>query len=83
MNLNPLDSSRPAENSSGTAAIIVGAIGLILDGLGIHVDSRVFSGVIILLGFLPALVTWVTTRQIKAGTHVSKADGTVTDAPGH
>ena len=50
---------RPAETTSGTLSVIVGAVVALLD---LHLSAAQVGAVVALLGLVPAAVTWVRSR---------------------
>ena len=54
---------RPAETVHATISTIVGAVVMILAGAGVDVDPKIVGGAIILLGYVPALVTWYVSHR--------------------
>jgi uncharacterized membrane protein YgaE (UPF0421/DUF939 family) len=50
---------RPAESTSGTLGVVVGAVVALL---GLSLTAAQVGAIVVLLGFVPALVTWWRTR---------------------
>jgi hypothetical protein len=50
---------RPAETTAGTLSVVVGAAVALL---GLDLSTAQVGAVVVLLGFVPAVVTWWATR---------------------
>jgi hypothetical protein len=50
---------RPAESTSGTLGVVVGAVVALL---GLNLTSAQVGAIVVLLGLVPAAVTWYRTR---------------------
>ena len=78
---------RPSESITAAVSTIVGATLLILrefaPGVAAKITTDVQTAIIILLGYVAMLVTYLVTRRLNDPNSplVSRADGSVTSAP--
>jgi hypothetical protein len=69
---------RPAENTSGISAALILVVGWIVKTTAnIEIPAEVVTAAVVLLGAIPALVTWWISRRQKAGELGSAHDGEV------
>jgi len=69
--------TRPSETVTAAAGSILGALVGILAAYNITVPSGVQTGIIVLVGWVGAFVTWYVARKQRAGAATSAADGKV------
>lgn len=69
--------TRPSETLTATIGTIIAAVVGILAAYGVDIPAGAVAGIIVVVSWIAAAVTWYVARQQRSGVKSSLADGKV------